>query len=96
MAQAMRKPTACHSSKLRCRLRGAYLAYALVPLYESPTIRSEVAAGSQRMPLTDDKNNEEHSIGSARRLKLHQWKKSIRRALPIEFVELSRDVSYGY
>jgi hypothetical protein len=62
MAQAMRKPTACHSSKLRCRLRGAYLAYALVPLYESPTIRSEVAAGSQRMPLTDDKNKLYHSL----------------------------------
>jgi hypothetical protein len=39
--------------------------------------------------------NEEHSIGSARRLNLRQWEKSIRRVLPIEFVELSRSGSYG-
>ena len=39
--------------------------------------------------------NEEHSIGGARWLKVRRWKESVRRALPIEFVELSRTGTYG-
>ena len=41
-------------------------------------------------------DNEEHSIGGARPQKCPQSGKGVGRALPIEFVELSRTESYGY
>jgi hypothetical protein len=48
-----------------------------------------------RMLLMDD--NEEHSIGSARTTKSRRGAhQSFVAALSIEYVELSRDVSYGY
>ena len=40
--------------------------------------------------------NEEHSIGGARPQKNPRSGKDLGRALPIEFVELSRTESYGY
>jgi hypothetical protein len=39
---------------------------------------------------------EEHSIGGARPKENPQSGKDLGRALPIEFVELSRTESYGY
>jgi hypothetical protein len=41
-------------------------------------------------------DNEEHSIGGARPQRNPQSGKDLGRALPIEFVELSRAESYGY
>jgi len=41
-------------------------------------------------------DNEEHSIGGARPQKNPRSGKDLGRALPIEFVELSRTESYGY
>jgi hypothetical protein len=54
--------------------------------------RAEAQPGATHDLATD---NEEHSIGGARWLKLRRWKESVRRALPIEFVELSRTGTYG-
>jgi hypothetical protein len=62
-------------------------------LSEINVVSEDTPLGGRQHQLMSD--NEEHSIGSARRLRLHEWKEGIRRALPIEFVELSR-IAYGY